>query len=131
MAFATLLRLVLLCKRYAALALSARHNVGLCAISSTPVCLLPQTNCLPKASCGLPPSLCCSQNRVHRLQVQFNGLTPLGTNLNKKVIQPFLAAGVNKHDLAKPILVCFLRVLLRMLGILLAAEPRPGGHWPA
>ncbi len=37
--------------------------------------------------------------------MQFNGLTPLGTNLNKKVIQPFLAAGVNGHNLAKPILV--------------------------
>lgn len=38
-------------------------------------------------------------------QVQFNGLTPLGTNLDKKVIQPFLAAGVHNRNLQKPILV--------------------------
>jgi len=44
---------------------------------------------------------------VHCLQVQFNGLTPLGTNLNSKVIQPFLASGVNGRNLAKPILVRF------------------------
>ena len=48
--------------------------------------------------------------------MQFNGLTPLGTNLNKKVIQPFLAAGINKHDLAKPILVRLLCLLLRVQG---------------
>ena len=45
---------------------------------------------------------CCGPSPF---QVQFNGLTPLGTNLNKKVIQPFLGAGVNGHNLAKPILV--------------------------
>ena len=39
------------------------------------------------------------------MQVQFNGLTPLGTNLDKKVIQPFLGAGINGRNLAKPILV--------------------------
>ncbi len=39
--------------------------------------------------------------------MQFNGLTPLGTNLNNKVIQPFLASGVNGRNLAKPILVRF------------------------
>ena len=52
-----------------------------------------------------PPAMLWSQPRVHCLQVQYNGLTPLGTNLNNKVIQPFLASGVNGRNLAKPILV--------------------------
>ena len=47
-------------------------------------------------------------------QVQYSGLTPLGTSLNTKVIQPFLAAGVHGHNLAKPILVR-LRVLQNIL----------------
>ena len=38
-------------------------------------------------------------------QVQVNGLTPLGSGLDKKVIQPFLAAGVHGRSLQKPILV--------------------------
>lgn len=37
-------------------------------------------------------------------QIQFNGMTPLGTNLNSKVIQPFLMSGIQRRDLAKPIL---------------------------
>lgn len=41
------------------------------------------------------------------LQVQYSGLTPLGTSLNTRVIQPFLAAGVHGHTLAKPILARF------------------------
>jgi hypothetical protein len=38
-------------------------------------------------------------------QVQFNGMTPLGTNLDTKVIRPFLMSGIQKRDLQKPILV--------------------------
>lgn len=38
-------------------------------------------------------------------QVQFNGLTPLGTQLDQKVIRPFLVPGVQGRNLAKPILV--------------------------
>jgi hypothetical protein len=38
-------------------------------------------------------------------QVQFNGLTPLGTQLDAKVIRPFLAQGVQSRSLQKPILV--------------------------
>ncbi|KAK9802942.1 hypothetical protein WJX72_002270 [[Myrmecia] bisecta] len=38
-------------------------------------------------------------------QVNFNGLTPLGLKLNEKVVQPFLAAGVQQRNLQKPILV--------------------------
>ena len=30
--------------------------------------------------------------------------TPLGTNLGSKVIQPFLISGIQRRDLAKPIL---------------------------
>jgi len=41
-------------------------------------------------------------------QVQFNGLTPLGTNLNSKVIQPFLANAVQSRTLQKPILVIII-----------------------
>lgn len=37
--------------------------------------------------------------------VRFTGMTPLGTNLNERVIQPFLAAGVQRRNLEKPILV--------------------------
>ncbi|KAL3161824.1 hypothetical protein ABBQ38_008914 [Trebouxia sp. C0009 RCD-2024] len=37
--------------------------------------------------------------------VRFTGMTPLGTNLNEKVISPFLASGVQKRNLEKPILV--------------------------
>lgn len=39
------------------------------------------------------------------LQVQFNGMTPLGTSLNQKVIQPFLFNGIQQRILQKPILV--------------------------
>lgn len=45
---------------------------------------------------------------VHLLilvQVNFNGMTPLGTSLNQKVIQPFLMGGINNRNLQKPILV--------------------------
>ena len=38
-------------------------------------------------------------------QVQFNGMTPLGTSLNQKVIQPFLFNGIQQRILQKPILV--------------------------
>ncbi|KAK9804310.1 hypothetical protein WJX72_006229 [[Myrmecia] bisecta] len=38
-------------------------------------------------------------------QVQFTGLTPLGTKLHEKVLQPFLYTGVQQRDLQKPILV--------------------------
>jgi hypothetical protein len=38
-------------------------------------------------------------------QVQFNGLTPLGTQLDAKVIRPFVAQGVQAQNLQKPILV--------------------------
>jgi hypothetical protein len=37
-------------------------------------------------------------------QVQFNGMTPLGTALESKVIRPFLVSGLQKRDLQKPIL---------------------------
>ena len=42
------------------------------------------------------------------LQVQFNGMTPLGTNLNQKVIQPFLMGGIQTRNLSKPILVIII-----------------------
>lgn len=34
------------------------------------------------------------------------GLSAQGTNLESKVIRPFLASGLQKRDLQKPILVC-------------------------
>ena len=37
--------------------------------------------------------------------VQFTGMTPLGSRLDERVIQPFLAAGVHRRILEKPILV--------------------------
>ncbi|MCJ1303502.1 hypothetical protein MMC08_006312 [Hypocenomyce scalaris] len=37
--------------------------------------------------------------------VQFTGMTPLGSRLDERVIRPFLAAGVQKRNLEKPILV--------------------------
>ena len=45
---------------------------------------------------------------LERLQVQFNGMTPLGTNLNHKVIQPFLMGGIQNRSLSKPILVIII-----------------------
>ena len=39
------------------------------------------------------------------LQVQFTGMTPLGSSLESKVIRPFLESGVNSRTLQKPILV--------------------------
>lgn len=48
---------------------------------------------------------------VHLLiwvQVNFNGMTPLGTSLNQKVIQPFLMGGINNRNLQKPILVIII-----------------------
>ncbi|DBA80735.1 hypothetical protein WJX77_004806 [Trebouxia sp. C0004] len=41
-------------------------------------------------------------------QVNFNGMTPLGTNLNQKIIQPFLMGGINSRNLQKPILVIII-----------------------
>ena len=35
-------------------------------------------------------------------------MTPLGTNLNQKVIQPFLMGGINTRNLLKPILVIII-----------------------
>jgi len=42
------------------------------------------------------------------VQVNFNGMTPLGTNLNQKIIQPFLMGGINNRNLQKPILVIII-----------------------
>ncbi|MCJ1368414.1 hypothetical protein MMC16_007556 [Acarospora aff. strigata] len=42
------------------------------------------------------------------LQVQFNGMTPLGTMLNQKIIQPFLMGGIQTRNLSKPILVIII-----------------------
>ncbi|DBB03577.1 TPA: hypothetical protein ACH3X3_010914 [Trebouxia sp. C0006] len=38
-------------------------------------------------------------------QVQFTGMTPLGSSLDSKVIRPFLGAGISNRNLQKPILV--------------------------
>lgn len=38
-------------------------------------------------------------------QVNFTGMTPLGSRLEERVIRPFLAAGVQGRNLEKPILV--------------------------
>ena len=46
--------------------------------------------------------------QLERVQVQFNGMTPLGTNLNQKVIQPFLMGGIQTRNLSKPILVIII-----------------------
>jgi len=74
--------------------------------------------------------VCCRSNAFPCcVQVQYSGLTPLGTSLNNKVIQPFLAAGINSRSLAKPILVrCVLaavhhRLLTRKLTP--SASPSP------
>ena len=40
-----------------------------------------------------------------RVQVQFTGMTPLGSSLDSKVIRPFLGAGIQGRNLQKPILV--------------------------
>ena len=37
-------------------------------------------------------------------KVKFSGITPLGTNLDKKVIQPFVLGQANSNSMAKPIL---------------------------
>ena len=39
------------------------------------------------------------------MQVQFTGMTPLGSSLDSKVIRPFLGAGISNRNLQKPILV--------------------------
>ena len=39
------------------------------------------------------------------LQVNFTGMTPLGTSLDSKVIRPFLGGGIQGRNLQKPILV--------------------------
>lgn len=39
------------------------------------------------------------------LQVQFTGMTPLGSSLDSKVIRPFLGGGISNRNLQKPILV--------------------------
>lgn len=41
-------------------------------------------------------------------QVQFTGMTPLGTSLNQKVIQPFLMGGIQNRNISKPILVIII-----------------------
>ena len=46
--------------------------------------------------------MCCG------VQINFNGMTPLGTNLNQKIIQPFLMGGINNRNLQKPILVIII-----------------------
>ncbi|MCJ1305917.1 hypothetical protein MMC08_008734 [Hypocenomyce scalaris] len=38
-------------------------------------------------------------------QVQFTGMTPLGSSLDSKVIRPFLGGGISNRNLQKPILV--------------------------
>lgn len=38
-------------------------------------------------------------------QVQFTGMTPLGSSLDSKVIRPFLGGGISNRSLQKPILV--------------------------
>ena len=38
-------------------------------------------------------------------KIQFNGMTPLGTNLDKKIIQPFVIGQARSNSMAKPILV--------------------------
>ncbi|DBA80737.1 hypothetical protein WJX77_006553 [Trebouxia sp. C0004] len=38
-------------------------------------------------------------------QVQFTGMTPLGSSLDSKVIKPFLGSGISNRNLQKPILV--------------------------
>ncbi len=40
-------------------------------------------------------------------------MTPLGTNLDTKVIRPFLMSGIQKRDLQKPILVRTLHTFCR------------------
>ena len=47
----------------------------------------------------------CAIFLMFLMQVQFNGMTPLGTALNQKVIQPFLMGGIQTRNLQKPILV--------------------------
>lgn len=42
------------------------------------------------------------------VQVQFTGMTPLGTGLNQKVIQPFLMGGIQNRCMSKPILVIII-----------------------
>lgn len=42
------------------------------------------------------------------MQVQFTGMTPLGTSLNQKVIQPFLMGGIQNRNISKPILVIII-----------------------
>jgi hypothetical protein len=39
------------------------------------------------------------------MQVQFTGMTPLGSSLDSKVIRPFLGGGISNRNLQKPILV--------------------------
>ena len=38
-------------------------------------------------------------------QVQYNGLTPLGSQLDAKVVRPFVAGPVQARQLQKPVLV--------------------------
>jgi len=61
--------------------------------------------CLPEAVSSAASEVrecCCG------VQVNFNGMTPLGTNLNQKIIQPFLMGGINNRNLQKPILVIII-----------------------
>lgn len=48
-----------------------------------------------------------SQEHVERLMkdVSFSGLTPLGTQLRSKVIEPFVVGPARKNELQKPVLI--------------------------
>lgn len=41
-------------------------------------------------------------------QVRFSGITPLGTNLDRKVIQPLVIQPIRSRQLQKPVLVCVI-----------------------
>ena len=41
-------------------------------------------------------------------QVRFSGITPLGTNLDRKVIQPLVIQPLRNRSLQKPVLVCVI-----------------------
>lgn len=41
-------------------------------------------------------------------QVRFSGITPLGTNLDRKVIQPLVIQPMRARTLQKPVLICVI-----------------------
>lgn len=47
-------------------------------------------------------------------QVQYNGLTPLGSQLDAKVVRPFVAGAVQSRTLQKPVLARILPLAVRM-----------------